>query len=255
LCELEEKALRLGCTVDEKITPRAFQRKLDQYVEKLQEIVGDDGLIDSIINSRPRPYPTTKPMDGASRRKHAMWGRRFEIEQLCIQVGKCDCCGTVKPYAADPWLKAKWFDGNTHFHRLHLTHSFYPARKCECASICGGEQFWCKSKKAQRETFLLLHPDDDANKWESNTTLCQSCYDEKIDRKYHPVTTITYNILLVYLTFLVLRPPQRIIHLAESFQPGMALDPFPLLLSTLRMALNWLRLLIGKRLDLPTTES
>jgi hypothetical protein len=36
LCELEEKVLHLGCTVDENITRRAFRRRLNQTCGKAE---------------------------------------------------------------------------------------------------------------------------------------------------------------------------------------------------------------------------
>jgi hypothetical protein len=178
-CTLKEKALRLGCPVDEKISEKAFLRKLNQYVGSMRTIINDDGLVDSIIHNRPRPYPTMKPMSKDARLSHALWGRRFEIQQLMIDVGKCDCCGIVKPFAADPWLKAKWMP-TSDFHRLHLIQDFHPARRCDCDTVCCGEQFWCSTRRKHKDAYHRLHPNANPYKWEDNTTLCRTCHNDTI---------------------------------------------------------------------------
>ncbi len=143
--DLEEKAFRLGVTVRDDITTRTFSSQLKKYVSKLFEVVGDETLVRSLLDSRPRPFPTTKPMDPKARHKLALWGRRFEIQQLLVEVDKCDCRGIVMPYAADDWLQSKNIEGNSHFRRLHLLKRFksYRIFKIDCAHICKGGQFWC----------------------------------------------------------------------------------------------------------------
>jgi hypothetical protein len=105
------------------------------------EVVEDETLVRYLLDSRPRPYPTTKPMvDPNMRHKLALRGRRFEIQQLLVDVDTCDCCGTVMPYAADDWLQKKGIEGNSHFRRLHLLKKYTVSRiastgKCTTAGL------------------------------------------------------------------------------------------------------------------------
>jgi hypothetical protein len=135
------------------VSPSEMISLQEPFVSRLFEVIGDETLVRSLLDSRPRPFPTTKPMDPKARHKLALWGRRFEIQQLLVDVDKCDCCGIVMPYAADDWLQSKSIEGNSHFRRLHLLKRFkksYRIFKCDCANICKGGQFWCLRRPAYR---------------------------------------------------------------------------------------------------------
>jgi hypothetical protein len=199
--DLEEKAFRLGITIRDDVTTQTFARQLKKYVSRMFEVVGDETLVKSLLDSRPRPYPTTKPMDPKACHKLALWGRRFEIQQLLVDVDKCDCCGIVMPFAADDWLQNKGIEGNSHFRRLHLLKKYksYRIFKCDCADVCKGGQFWCLRRPTHRDAFIESHgynpldatgdDDDDGSDGQENdcTTnshvLCDRCYDEACGSK------------------------------------------------------------------------
>jgi hypothetical protein len=80
--DLKEKAFRLGITVRDDVTTQTFSRELKKYVSRLFEVVGEKTLVRSLLDSRPRLYLTTTPMYPKALHKLALWGRRFEIQQL-----------------------------------------------------------------------------------------------------------------------------------------------------------------------------
>ena len=143
-CTLEQKAFRLGVEVDTSVTDRTMQSRIDKYVSGLGSAIQPETL-QEILGSHPRPFPTPKPMDPESRRKHALHGRRFELQMLQISIDTCSCCGRTKPFGTDPWMgNIKWISqGN--FNRAHLLDPYHDAYQCDCESFCKGKQFYCFS--------------------------------------------------------------------------------------------------------------
>ena len=154
----------------ENFSNSSINRKLSSLKNQIYDAVEDRELVDSILNSHPRPFPTTFPMDKGSRQDHARLGRLFEIELLCIRVYACACCGRTKPYADGPNSKSRV---TTNFHRQNLADKYYPAFFCGC-DICKG-QFFCidrsKHMKAYKEKHKMKTKPPDC-------MLCAHCYSE-----------------------------------------------------------------------------
>ena len=105
-------------------------------------------------------------MKEESRAKMAKAGRRFEITQLMVDVGTCDCCGATKPFSVDPVKNA-----NTEFAGAHLRGKYYPALKCDCTSVCKGEQFYVGK---QMEAFMATHTEHHVIP-PYNASVCHGC--------------------------------------------------------------------------------
>ena len=88
-------------------------------------------------------------------------------------------CGVVRPFAADPWLRAKWMHVSD-FHRLHLIKDFHPARRCDCDTVCGGEQLWCSQRRKHKDSYYRHHPNANRHEWEDNAMLCKTCYNDMV---------------------------------------------------------------------------
>ena len=119
-----EKFFRLEQIMPENLSNSSINRKLSSLKNQIYDAIENSELVDSILNSYPRPFPTTFPMDKGSRQDHARLGRLFEIELLCIRVYACACCGRTKPYADGPNSKSRV---TTNFHRQNLADKYYPA--------------------------------------------------------------------------------------------------------------------------------
>jgi hypothetical protein len=139
--QLEEKAMRLGYNIDAPPDGHKVERddnlhrKLNKYVENSRATIGNDGLVDQILASTPRPYPTHKPMDEKMRRLSAIHGRRFEWMQLNFVVPKCECCGIVRPFQADSWYPQH---GLGNFRRKHFNKQYHDVYQCTCRYVCKG---------------------------------------------------------------------------------------------------------------------
>jgi hypothetical protein len=114
-------------------------------------------------------------MDSELRRKHALYGRRFELQLLQISIDTCSCCGRMKPFGTDPWMNQKWISqGN--FQRKHLVDSYHDSYQCDCHLFCKGEQFYCWKRQSQMQIYENEHC---ATKPEApNAKLCKQCYGE-----------------------------------------------------------------------------
>ena len=95
-----------------------------KYVDHLHGVIKAETLKD-ILGSHPRPIQAIKPMDYELRRKHALYGRQFELQiVLQISIATCWCCGWTKPFGTDPWMNKKWISqGN--FQRKHLIDPYH----------------------------------------------------------------------------------------------------------------------------------
>ena len=158
-----------------------------KYVDHLCGVIKAETL-KAILGSHPRPFPTPKPMDSELRRKHALYGWRFELQILQISIATCSCCGRTKPFGTDPWMNEKWISqGN--FQRKHLIDRYYDAYQCGCLLFCKGEQFYCWNRRNQMKVYENEHfgtkPDA------PNAKLCKQCYGELIyERQTQKVITI-----------------------------------------------------------------
>jgi hypothetical protein len=77
--------------------------RIAKYVYHLYGVIKAETL-KAILGSYPRPFPTPKPMDSELRQKHALYGRRFELQILQISIATCWCYGRTKPFGTDPWM-------------------------------------------------------------------------------------------------------------------------------------------------------
>ena len=128
--DLKQRAERLGYMLkDEELSTRALRKACDlrfkKYVDTLRATVDDDSLVDRILDSRPRAYPTVKPMDYVAREKLRICGRRFELTQIMITIEACACCGSVVPYTSDPWYVRPKDDLSKNYKKLHLPPNFF----------------------------------------------------------------------------------------------------------------------------------
>ena len=173
-CSLQQQAFRVGVEVDSSILPKAMKIRIDKYVDQLGATIGAETLL-TILGSHPRPFPNPKPMDSESRRKHALYGRRFELQLLQIAIDTCSCCGRMKPFGTDPWMNQKWISqGN--FQRKHLVDPYHDAYRCGCELFCKGEQFYCWKRRSQLQVYENEHC---GTKPEApNARLCMHCYGE-----------------------------------------------------------------------------
>ncbi len=173
-CTPEQQALCLGVEVDCTILPWNMKIWIAKYVDHLCGVIKAETL-KAILGSHPRPFPTPKPMDSELRRKHALYGWRFELQILQISIATCSCCGRTKPFGTDPWMNEKWISqGN--FQRKHLIDRYYDAYQCGCLLFCKGEQFYCWNRRNQMKVYENEHfgtkPDA------PNAKLCKQCYGE-----------------------------------------------------------------------------
>jgi hypothetical protein len=106
-CTLEQHAFCLGVEVHCSILPRNMKTRIDKYVDQLQAVVKVETL-QAILRSHPRSFPTPTPMNSESRRKHALYGRRFDLQLLQVEIDTCSCCGWTKLFGTDPWLNQHW---------------------------------------------------------------------------------------------------------------------------------------------------
>jgi hypothetical protein len=70
--------------------------RIAKYVDHLYGVIKAETL-KAILGAHPGPFPTPKPMDSELRRKHALYGWRFELLILQISIATCSCCGRTKP--------------------------------------------------------------------------------------------------------------------------------------------------------------
>jgi hypothetical protein len=94
-CTPEQQAFRLGVEAGCTILPRNTKIRMAKYVDHLYGVIKAETL-KAILGSHPRPFSTPKPMDSELRRKHPLYGRRFELQILQISIATCSCCGWTK---------------------------------------------------------------------------------------------------------------------------------------------------------------
>ena len=173
-CTPKQQAFCLGVEVDCTILPQNTKIWIAKHVDHLHgDIIAE--TLEAILGSHPGPFPTLKPMDFKLRRKHALYGWRFELQILQISIATCSCCGRTKPFGTDPWMNEKWISqGN--FQRKHLIDRYYDAYQCGCLLFCKGEQFYCWNRRNQMKVYENEHfgtkPDA------PNAKLCKQCYGE-----------------------------------------------------------------------------
>jgi hypothetical protein len=140
LSGLPSRAKRLGIDISSNdfssknsSAKQQLQIKLNKYHENLLEGIEDVALLESILNSKPQPYPTVQPMHAQERRNMVILGRMFELLMLNIQIKSCCCCGSVAPVQhglllVDPKNKGKAHDpltgAETKLKRHHLVNPF-----------------------------------------------------------------------------------------------------------------------------------
>ena len=173
-CNLEEQALRIGVELDPDVFRQTNSRRILKYTKELREIIGDDDVYNGIIHSKPRSFPSPKPMDTHSKLLHARQGRRFDIDLLTLVVESCDCCGRTQPYAVDPW-QGKKAKAST-FHRQSLNRMYHDAIFCNCKTVCKTSQFYSLSRKKQMDFYKTRH--DHEPPYDSNARLCEVCHSE-----------------------------------------------------------------------------
>jgi hypothetical protein len=103
LRSLTERGARLGLDIPEDLDApkrRKYNDLVREYLAHLHERLDPD-LLQQIISTSPRPYPTSRPMSGRARKLQAVHGRRFEIAMLNFTVEQCACCGLTMPVQND----------------------------------------------------------------------------------------------------------------------------------------------------------
>lgn len=186
-------AARLGLDVSNQPRETDAQKcKLRKFVSAYKSHLADridSDLLQSIIDSPPRPYPTQKPMEHDSRHSMAINGRRFEILMLQVSVEYCECCGRTTPVQTDMLLDKDNSTKMAHdpidaqkqrFRRHHLASRYRKAYRCQCSRFCRGDQFYCEERPSHIDAFKLhhrqRHPANVQNV--SSVSICEYCYAE-----------------------------------------------------------------------------
>ena len=181
---LIEKAKRLGIERLDGVSDRSFMRRVTKIASNLQRIL-PSGVYHSIINSKPRPYPTLVPMKTSVIQNHVLQGRRFEISLLQFEVKKCSCCGCIEPSHCD--LDYSTSVDIEPLPRKHLTNKWYDAYHCTCHNICKGSQYYSCSMRTQIKWYTEKHG---ASPWSflgidknsPNAILCEKCHKEDVKK-------------------------------------------------------------------------
>jgi len=177
--QIEDKLSRFGLELPS--TEREI-RKAKRSLMKLKhtlENVCYPSHFHYILDSSPKFFPTASGMKESAKKKHAIYGRRFEISLLMYEVDKCTCCGRVQPGHIDPD-----FPNNTPFERQHLMNVYHEAWHCNCNGFCKGSQFYATKKKSEISLFKTKHNGKtpweflSLNKNHPNAVLCDYCYRE-----------------------------------------------------------------------------
>lgn len=173
----QQKGARLGLKVDSwDVSERQKKRRIDDFIKNMRSVVGDDELVDSILDSEPRPYPSHKPVSPATDEASRLAGRLFECSLLLLRVAGCDCCGKTKPFYDDVKFRKK-----TKFHRMHLNDPYYDAWHCDCERICRGGQYYCKSSMWQKAWFEEEHGQALEDTFgDPNAILCSDCHKDNL---------------------------------------------------------------------------
>jgi hypothetical protein len=179
---LAEKAVRLGLPLDDSISSSTQSRKVIARLNLLQQLV-DAETVQTILDSKPRPFPTLKPMDKDARDKQALYGRTFELSMLMFDVKKCSCCGSTVPCNVDPLVVS--MNAGKPFRLKHFRAAFHPAWHCQCDAFCRGGQFFSATRPKEMRLFSDKHgghsPAQQLGVDAPNALLCHSCYNSGDD--------------------------------------------------------------------------
>ena len=143
---------------------------INKYVNALKQLVGDDAFVQKILDSSPKAFPTMKPMKEEVKEKMAVYGRRFELQMLEIEIESCACCGIIKPNYANLWNQGA---PTERFKRKHLVDKWNDAYHCSCTRFCQGNQFFLVTYEKQVKQYTNNH-----NRKITALTkvrLCQNC--------------------------------------------------------------------------------
>ena len=176
-----QKFARFGLACPETTNSAEHQktlRTMKKLKDKLEECkVAKRSLI---LDNAPMPYPSAVKMSEASKMKHVLSGRRFEVSMLLYDVQMCSCCGRVQPGHVDPAFPKE----GVPFERKHLVNSYHSAWHCACNEFCGGSQFYAQQKNTEIEFYKSKHEGRppwsvlDLEQQSPNAVLCNFCYKE-----------------------------------------------------------------------------
>ena len=177
-CSVESKMSRMGIVPDVGENNRKNLRRIKSVVDILGRCSVPPSVVSSLKANPPNNIVLVTPMDPIAAAKHSTYGRVFETSMLMYETTPCDCCGHTQPCHIDPFFPS---DSNIPVSHRHLNNKCYKAWRCNCLTVCHGEQFYATSRVTQIRWFTDNHnstPWDflNLNKEEPNSTICQFCY-------------------------------------------------------------------------------
>ena len=174
---------RLGITYSAGDMSR---RRSDDYLRnKLLALLKEHAspmVVDTILGTNPRPYPSHVRIDDDRMETHVLAGRRFEVAQLLCTVDMCSCCGKVQPGNVD--FRTPHAAYAPPFERKALTNVYRNGWHCTCHGFCNGSQFF-----SNKPNHMKVYRDNHQQKspWEVvpgvpnltsyNAVLCDTCWE------------------------------------------------------------------------------
>jgi len=160
---------------------KALNRVRDAIEKDLKACASTED-VNLLLNTTPRPYPTSCPMPSDTLLRHAIHGRRMEISLMCYKVNPCSCCGRVQPNHEDSMFLRK--DTKRTFPTDAFNNKSFDGWHCNCDDFCKGSQFWAASRRTQID--LYKHTHNGQLPWEflgirdkkPNASLCNKCHME-----------------------------------------------------------------------------
>ena len=155
---------------------RMIEKDVNALKSTLDIINIPNNVKSSMTGSDPQSYPNITVMSESSLRRHAIFGRRFELSMLLFQVQKCSCCGRVEPTHIDPLFPTD----SIPFKRTHFYKNFHPAFMCDCLEVCRGEQYYSYNRPTQKDWYNQHHSGRcfPTNIKQCKHLLCTTCHRE-----------------------------------------------------------------------------
>ena len=202
-----EKLLRLGLfpkEVRDQNTTRAEENLINSMIRDMKKCMTDEE-VSSILDSRPRAYPTAVKMSDEAIDKHVRWGRRFEISMRLYKVHQCDCCGRTQPGHMDSNFCNDPKNDPPPFEQKHLTTKYIPVWRCNCWGFCKGTQFYSQQKPTHTRVFKENHqgqtPSQFLGTQQPNAILCDKCYKNEISAEQVNDGGV-YNLYFLHISFI-----------------------------------------------------
>ena len=159
-------------------------------------------IINGILDTKPRPYPSPVRMDEVAVKKHVAMGRRAELSLLMYEVAACGCCGSVKPHHCDPD-----FPDSAPLSRMHLMNKSHDAWHCTCKEYCKGSQFYASRRHTVMHHYKSNHNQLGPGEYGEahpntvfKTSLCHKCYQEvtadKVDGNFITIIIVPFVLYL-----------------------------------------------------------